>query len=77
MKLTCHICETAFEIPASAKPGDRLTCTNCFAQLGLHKVGGKFYLGCPMCKEEIFTSKACGDCERRREKKTLLEEGKL
>jgi hypothetical protein len=77
MKLPCNVCETKLDIPEGSKPGMRLTCTNCFAQLGLYKVKGQFFLGCAMCKEAVFDPNACARCERNREKKAILEEGKL
>jgi len=77
MMLQCNICEWKIDIPEKAKPGDRITCPNCFAQLGLYKVRGQFVLGCAMCKEPAFDPANCEDCERRREKRSLLEEGKL
>ena len=77
MKLQCNVCETMVEIPKNAKTGDRITCPNCFAQLGLYKVKDKFFLGCAICKDAVFDPSACGECERRREKKAILEEGRL
>jgi len=77
MTLQCNICENKIEISSKAKPGDRLTCPNCFAQLGLYKVKGQFFLGCAICKEAVFDPNACARCERYREKKALLEEGRL
>ncbi|MBN3033678.1 MAG: hypothetical protein JW873_06250 [Candidatus Saganbacteria bacterium] len=77
MKLTCPICEFNFEVPDSTKPKARITCPNCFAQLALHDHKGKKVLACAICKNPIFDPAECGDCERRREKRTILEEGKL
>jgi len=77
MKLQCNICETKIEIPANAKHGDRITCPNCFAQLGLYRVKGKLYIGCAICKESVFDPAGCEACERRREKKLIIEEGRL
>jgi hypothetical protein len=77
MKLKCNVCESDIDIPENAKPGTRITCPTCFAQLGLHKFEGKLYLGCALCKDVVFDPKACGECERRREKKSILKEGRL
>jgi primosomal protein N' len=77
MKLPCNVCETKIEIPDKAKPGLRITCPNCFAQLGLYKIKNDFFLGCAMCKEAVFDPNGCARCERNREKKTILEEGTL
>jgi primosomal protein N' len=77
MKLQCHICESVIDIPDKTKPGERITCPSCFAQLGLFKFKNKVVLGCAMCKEPIFDPGNCGDCERRREKQAILEEGRL
>jgi hypothetical protein len=77
MKMACPICEVKFDIPEGAKPKERLTCPNCFAQLALHQHKGKLILGCALCKNPNFDPVECGDCERRREKKSILEEGQL
>ena len=77
MILKCNICETDIDLPDNPKPGHRITCSNCFAQLALYKVKGKYVIGCALCKEPKFDPSNCGDCERRREKKTILEEGRL
>ncbi len=77
MKLTCNVCEIQIEIPDKAKPGMRVTCPNCFAQLGLYKVKNEYYLGCALCKDVVFDPTACSKCERNREKKTILEKGEL
>jgi len=77
IKLTCPICENNIELSDSSKAGSRLTCPACFAQLALFKHQGKHVLGCAMCKEPVFDPGNCGDCERRREKKKILEEGRL
>jgi hypothetical protein len=77
MKLKCHVCEGEVEVQDNSKPGTRVTCPQCFAQLGLYRVKGKFVLGCAICKEPVFDPNACARCERNREKKTLLEEGRL
>ncbi len=76
-KLECPICENEIEIPEGAKEGTRLTCQTCFAQLALYLHGGEKVLGCAFCKEEIFDPDQCAECERRREKKKILEEGVL
>lgn len=77
IKMTCPICENSLDIPDKAKPKDRLTCPHCFAQLALHKHDGKLFLGCAICQEPVFEPANCGDCERRRERKSILEEGRL
>lgn len=77
MSLQCNICETTIDIPNKAKSGERITCPNCFAQLALYKIKGKFVLGCAICKEVVFDPDNCARCERNRERKALLEEGKL
>jgi len=77
MQLKCPICEYDMEISDRTKLGKRITCPNCFAQLGLFKHEGKQVLACAMCKEPVFDPSKCGDCERRREKKKILEEGRL
>ncbi len=77
MRLKCNVCETEIEIPNNAKQGLRITCPNCFAQLGLYKIKGGFFLGCAICKDVIFDPNACARCERNREKKAILEKGEL
>jgi hypothetical protein len=77
IKLDCPICENPLELPARAKEKERLTCPNCFAQLALYKHDGKYVLGCAMCAEPLFDPGNCGDCERRREKRRILEDGRL
>lgn len=77
MDLKCPICEAKIEIPADARPGRRVTCANCFAQLALFSHQGKSILGCAICKEPVFDPANCEDCERRREKKRILEAGEL
>ncbi len=76
-KMTCPICENPIELPESAKAKDRITCPNCFAQLALHDVHGKLVIGCALCKEPQFDPENCGNCETRREKQTIIKEGKL
>jgi len=77
MKMKCNICENEIEVKADAKPGTRITCPHCFAQLAVYKHKGKLVLGCAMCKESIFDPSHCDKCERRRELKELITEGKL
>jgi hypothetical protein len=77
MILPCNVCEFKIELSDKAKIGERVTCPNCFAQLGLYKYKGKFVLGCAICKEAVFDPNVCAVCERNRERKALLEEGKL
>lgn len=77
MILPCNICEFKIDVPEGSKPGARITCPNCYAQLGLYKYKGKLVLGCAMCKESTFNPDRCENCERRREKQAILEEGKL
>jgi hypothetical protein len=77
MQLKCHICEEDIDLPANPTSGSRITCPRCFAQLGAYNVKGKWVLGCAMCKVTTFDPMNCGECERKREKQLLLEEGKL
>lgn len=77
MKLTCNICEGKIDVPENTKSGTRITCPHCFAQLGIYKVKGELVVGCALCKEAVFDPTSCGECERRREKRTIIEEGKL
>lgn len=77
MNFQCPICEAKIDLPGSVKKKERVTCPNCFAQLQVYEHRGKFVLGCALCGEPTFDPTRCDDCERRREKKTLLEEGKL
>ena len=77
MQLKCPICENDIEIPDKTEPGKRITCPTCFAQLGLFKHGGVQILGCAICKDPVFDPESCAQCERRREKKKILEEGRL
>lgn len=35
--LKCPICEANIEISDKTKVGERLTCSNCYAQLALYK----------------------------------------
>jgi len=75
--MNCPICEHKIEVTEKTKIGERITCLNCFAQLGLFKHKGKLVLACAMCKDPVFNPDNCGECERRRESKALLEEGRL
>ncbi|MFH1386426.1 MAG: hypothetical protein ABIH50_02015 [bacterium] len=81
IKLNCPICEYMIEIVNTVekkkKQKERITCPNCFAQLGLFQHEGKYVLACALCQELVFDPGNCGDCERRREKKRIIEEGKL
>lgn len=78
MKMTCPVCENNIDLPDKAKTGERVTCPTCFAQLALHKIGGRLLLACAICKNPVFDPAECGNCERRREKKrAIIEEGKL
>lgn len=77
MEIKCPICETKIEIAADARSGQRLTCPNCFAQLAVFSHQGKRVLGCAICKEPLFDPGNCEDCERRRERKKILEAGEL
>ena len=76
-KHKCPVCENQIELTEGAKEGKRITCPHCFAQLAWHKHKGKFFLACPTCREEIFDPMNCEECERRIEKRKLLEEGRL
>lgn len=73
----CPICDEEIDIPDKFKRGQRITCPNCFAQLALYVHKGATILGCAICKESIFNPENCENCENRREKKRLLEEGRL
>ncbi|MDI6732083.1 MAG: hypothetical protein QME05_05900 [Candidatus Margulisbacteria bacterium] len=77
LNLDCPICETKVEISDSVKAKERVTCPNCFAQLQVYKYKGKNILTCAVCADPIFDPAKCDDCERRRERKVLLEEGRL
>lgn len=77
MILSCPICESPIELDDSTKLGDRLTCPACSAQLALYKHKKNLFLTCPTCKEEVFDPANCEDCDRRKEKKKLLDEGRL
>lgn len=76
-KYRCPVCENEVEVPEGVKPSERITCPHCFAQLALHKHHGELVFACAICKEPVFDPDQCADCERRREKKKLLEEGRL
>jgi hypothetical protein len=76
-KHKCPVCENPIELTEGAKEGKRVTCPNCFAQLAWHKHKGKFFLACPTCKEAAFDPMNCEECDRRIEKRKLLEEGRL
>ncbi|MFC1568183.1 hypothetical protein ACFL37_00610 [Candidatus Margulisiibacteriota bacterium] len=73
----CPVCETEIDIPEPAKVQERVTCPACFAQLALHKHKGTKVLACAICQEPMFDPANCADCERRQEKKSLLEDGRL
>jgi len=77
MNYPCPVCENFIEVSDQAKAGERITCPNCFAQLVVHHKKGKIVLGCAICKEPVFDPANCDECERRRERKALLEEGRL
>ena len=77
IKLNCPICENTIDLPDNSKEKQRVTCSNCFAQLAFYRHNGKPVLGCAICKEPVFDPESCADCERRRERKMLLEEGRL
>ncbi len=73
----CPICDNDIGIPEETKTGERLTCPHCFAQLALHKHKRELLFACAICKEPVFDPNQCSECERRREKKQILEEGRL
>ena len=75
--MNCPICEHQVELPQGAQAGSRFTCGNCFAQLALHRHKGRLVVGCATCKEEIFDPLNCENCDSLRDKKKLLEEGRL
>lgn len=77
INLTCPICENKIEISDKTKEKSRVTCPHCFAQLAFYMYKGQPVLGCAICKDPLFDPANCGDCERRREKQKLLEEGRL
>jgi len=78
IEFKCPICEADIQIPDNTKPGERITCSSCYAQLGLYKFHGKWTIGCAFCKEPVFDPAACEECERRHERrKKLIEEGRL
>jgi hypothetical protein len=73
----CPICDSEIELADDTRPGERLTCPNCYTQLALRKHRGKLILTCPTCKEEVFDPQNCEECDRRMDKKKLLDEGRL
>ncbi len=75
--LRCPICEANIDFSENAKAGERVSCPNCYAQLALYKHKGKWVVGCAFCKEPIFDPARCLECERRHERRKLLEEGRL
>jgi primosomal protein N' len=75
--MKCPICETVIEVPDPTREGTRITCPTCFAQLGIFKHKSEHILACAICKEAVFDPDKCADCERRREKKKIIEEGRL
>lgn len=77
IKVSCPICESIIQLPEKTKEKERVTCPNCFAQLALFKHKGKPILGCALCQKPVFDPASCGECEVRRERKALLEEGRL
>ena len=77
MILKCPVCEYKIELPDMIRAGKRVTCPNCFAQMAVFKHKGNYVLGCALCKEPVFDPTNCEECERRREKKKILEVGEL
>jgi primosomal protein N' len=77
MELKCPVCEFKIELPAKGQAGERITCTNCFAQMALYNHKGKLILGCALCKEPMFDPANCEECERRRERKKIIDGGEL
>jgi primosomal protein N' len=75
--ISCPVCENPIEIGKALKEGTRFTCPRCYVQLALYRRGGKWILGCAVCKEENFDPENCEDCERRRERKRNFEQGIL
>lgn len=73
----CPVCDSDVEVSDQAKVGERITCPSCFAQLALHKHKKETLLACAVCKDPVFDPGNCEDCERRREKRRLLDEGRL
>gem|GEM_PF-4069074 len=62
-KLTCPICDAEVILDEKSKLNDRITCTNCYAQLAFKKVRNKLELRCSLCPND---HKEClDDCERR------------
>ncbi|OGC04770.1 hypothetical protein A2276_02220 [candidate division WOR-1 bacterium RIFOXYA12_FULL_43_27] len=59
----CPICETKIKLSEETKIGDRVTCTNCSAQLQLTLDGARKRLRCAFCTKDLVE---CGpDCETR------------
>lgn len=77
LKLSCPICEAPVEVPPLVEERTRVTCHNCFAQLAVYRQKDEIILTCAMCKESIFDPENCENCDRRREKKRIFEEGRL
>ncbi|HVN67997.1 MAG TPA: hypothetical protein VMT55_06455 [Candidatus Sulfotelmatobacter sp.] len=78
IKLNCPICDWPIELTEQIKHGHRITCPNCFAQLGAFKHNGKFTLACALCREPLFDADNCAECDyRKADKKKFLEEGRL
>ncbi|OGC08389.1 hypothetical protein A3F86_02010 [candidate division WOR-1 bacterium RIFCSPLOWO2_12_FULL_45_9] len=73
----CPICENKIDLRHQPQKGERITCQNCYAQLAFYEHKHKIVIGCAICKESIFDPTGCGECERRHEKKRILEEGRL
>ena len=73
----CPICEAEIKMEEPLKISERFNCENCFAELALHKHKKNIFLGCALCKEPGFDPNNCADCERRQEKKSILDEGRL
>jgi len=73
----CPICETKITVEDSAPKGQRITCPNCYAQLAIQQVKDKKFLACAICKEAVFEPDNCEECERRRERKKLINDGEL
>ncbi|MFA6431951.1 MAG: hypothetical protein WCV91_06215 [Candidatus Margulisiibacteriota bacterium] len=77
MIINCPVCDNPIELPEKPKEKERVTCNFCYTQLAIFKHKGEYILACAVCKDRVFEPGNCGECERRHERKRILEEGKL
>ena len=61
--LNCPVCDAQVELSKHAKLNDRVTCSNCYAQLAFKKIKGKLKLRCSLCLDDHAVCNE--DCERR------------